>query len=142
MTSKVTHRAVPASGLPRLAAALMLWASVAAAQAESVNFVEPKDGDTVGTTFMVRLSVTGLKVTPAGDKTPKSGHHHILINQGPIPDGEEIPFTRRQIHLSKGQTEIELKLQPGTYKLTAQFGDGDHKSLGEKLSRTINVTVK
>jgi hypothetical protein len=130
------------SRLVRLGAPLLLCAGAALAQAQSVNFVEPKDGATVGTTFTVKLSVTGLKVAPAGDKTPNTGHHHILVNQDAIEAGEEIPFTRRHIHLSKGQTEIEITLQPGSYKLTAQFGDGDHKSLGPKLSRTISITVK
>lgn len=142
MTSNRTPHARFNRAWPRTGAALLLWTAALASQAQSVNFVEPKDGDTVGTTFMVKLAVTGLKVTPAGDKTPNSGHHHVLINQGPVASGEEIPFTRRHVHLSKGQTEIELKLQPGTYKLTAQFGDGDHKSMGESLSRTISITVK
>jgi hypothetical protein len=126
----------------RWIAPLLLCLAAAAAQAQTINIVEPKDGASVSTTFTVKLAVTGLKVVPAGDKTPNSGHHHILVNQDAIEAGEEIPFTRRHIHLSKGQTEIEITLQPGSYKLTAQFGDGDHKSLGPKLSRTISVTVK
>lgn len=142
MTSTQTPYARPAAGLARIGAALLLWGATTAVQAQSINFVEPKDGETVGTTFMVKLSAAGLRVVPAGEKAPNSGHHHILINQDPIAAGEEIPFTRRHIHLGKGQTEIELKLQPGTYRLTAQFGDGEHKSLGEKLSRTISITVK
>lgn len=129
-------------GFAKSGGAVLLWAAAAAAQAQSVDFVEPKDGDTVGTAFMVKLSVSGLTVAPAGDKAPGSGHHHVLINHDPVDSGEEIPFTRRHIHLSNGQTEIQLKLQPGSYKLTAQFGSGDHKSLGAKVSRTISVTVK
>ncbi len=81
-------------------------------------------------------------MVPAGDKSPQAGHHHILVNQDAIEAGEEIPFTRRHIHLSQGQTEIEIKLQPGTYKLTAQFGNTDHKSMGAKVARTISITVK
>ena len=128
--------------LIRYGAALLSCAAAGAVQAQSVSFVEPKDAATVGTTFTVKLAVADLTVAAAGDKTPNSGHHHILVNQDPIDAGEDIPFTRRHIHLSKGQTEIEIKLPAGSYRLTAQFGDGSHKSMGARLSRTISVTVK
>ena len=36
----------------------------------------------------------------------------------------------------------EVKLAPGTYKLTAQFANGAHQSYGAAMSRTITVTVK
>lgn len=140
---------MPASPRPtpprftRCAAALFLsCAAASAVHAQSVSFIEPKDAATVAPTFTVKLAVAGLTVAAAGEKAPNTGHHHILVNQDPIAAGEDIPFTRRHIHLSKGQSEIEITLPAGNYKLTAQFGDGSHKSLGAKLSRTISITVK
>ena len=121
---------------------LLLLACAGAALAQNVSFAEPKDGAAVGSTFKVRLDVKGLKLAPAGEAQAGSGHHHLLVNQEPVAAGEEIPFTRRHIHLNKGQSEIELTLPPGTYKLTAQAGDGTHKSLGPAYSQTITVTVK
>jgi hypothetical protein len=126
----------------RRLAALLLLAGAGAALAQNVSFAEPKDGATVGTTFKVRLDVKGLRLAPAGEAQAGAGHHHVLVNQEPVAAGEEIPFTRRHIHLNKGQSEIEITLQPGTYKLTAQAGDGTHKSLGSTYSQTITVTVK
>jgi hypothetical protein len=123
-------------------AALSMTALTGTAQNRAVSIVEPKDDATVSSPFKVRFDVRGMKVAPAGDETPNSGHHHLLINGDPIPKGEEIPFTRRNLHLSKAQTEIEVALQPGTYKLTAQFGDSSHKSLGPDFAHTITVKVR
>ena len=127
------------------AAAALVAGSVLPAAAQSgknVTIVEPKDGASVGSPFKVRLEVRGMKVAPAGDEAPGTGHHHLLINGDPLAKGEDIPFTRRFLHLSKGQTEIEVTLPAGTYKITAQFGDGGHKSLGPDFAHTINLTVR
>lgn len=113
-----------------------------AANAQNVRIVEPKDGGTVDGTFVVKLEVKGMKVGVAGADETGVGHHHILINHDVVAKGEEIPFTRRHIHLNKGQTESSVTLQPGAYKLTALFGNGLHKSLGPDFSHTINITVK
>jgi hypothetical protein len=113
-----------------------------AAPAQNVSILEPANGATVGTTFKVRFGVKGLEVAPAGDIVANSGHHHLLINLDSITAGESIPFTEQHMHFGKGQTEAEVKLAPGTYKLTAQFANGAHQSYGKPLSQTITVTVK
>ena len=117
-------------------------ASQMAAPAQNVSILEPADGATVGATFKVRFGVKGLEVAPAGDIVANSGHHHLLINLDALPAGESIPFTEKHMHFGKGQTEAEVKLTPGTYKLTAQFANGAHQSYGKPLSQTITVTVK
>lgn len=117
-------------------------ASQTTAPAQSVSILEPVNGATVGTTFKVRFGVKGLEVAPAGDIVANSGHHHLLVNLDSLPAGESIPFSEQHIHFGKGQTEAEVKLAPGTYKLTAQFANGAHQSYGKPLSQTISVTVK
>jgi hypothetical protein len=115
---------------------------VVARPMQSVSILEPADNATVGTTFKVRFGVKGLSVAPAGEIVANSGHHHLLINLDPIPSGESVPFTEKHMHFGQGQTEAEVKLAPGTYKLTAQFANGAHQSYGKPLSQTITVTVK
>ena len=117
-------------------------ASKPAEPAQQVRILEPANNATVGTTFKVRFGATGLEVAPAGDIVANSGHHHLLINLDAIAPGESIPFTEKHMHFGKGQTEAEIKLAPGTYKLTAQFANGAHQSYGKRLSDTITVTVK
>lgn len=111
--------------------------------AQSVSFVEPLEGAVVPSQFTIKFAVSGMEVRPAGDMTPNTGHFHLLINKDGKPPGESIPFLDQQeIHFSRGQTETPLFLLPGTHKLTLQFADGSHRSYGERMSQTINITVK
>jgi hypothetical protein len=110
----------------------------------AVEFLSPRDGDTINGPVMVKFGVKGMDVKPAGEEieNKRAGHHHVLVNQAPIKAGEAIPFTDQHIHFGKGQTEAELKLPPGRYRLTLQFANGAHVSYGESLSQTINIVVR
>jgi hypothetical protein len=110
--------------------------------AQGVYFVEPVNGATVTSPFMVKFGVKGMEVKPAGDQMANVGHHHLLINLESKPKGEIIPFDDAHIHFGKGQTETMVTLKPGTYKITMQFADGFHLSYGKDMSATMTVTVK
>ena len=110
--------------------------------AQAVMLLEPADGASVSSPFKVRFGIKGMSVAEAGEILANSGHHHLLVNQAPIAKGESVPFSDQHLHFGKGQTEAEVKLAPGTYKLTAQFANGAHQSYGAAMSRTITVTVK
>ena len=111
------------------------------ALAQSVDFVEPKNGATVTSPFKVVFNVAGMAVAPAGDMTAKTGHHHLLINAESIPEGVVIPMDETHKHFGKGQTETEVNLPPGKYRLTMQFANGSHQSYGPKLEKSIEITV-
>jgi Domain of unknown function (DUF4399) len=113
-----------------------------AAFAQSVEFVEPKNGATLTSPFKVVFAVKGMAVQPAGDMTANTGHHHLLINAENIPNGVVIPMDETHKHFGKGQTETEVSLPPGKYKLTMQFANGAHQSYGPQLSKSIDVVVK
>ena len=112
------------------------------AASQSVALLEPANGATVSSPFKVRFGVKGMTVLPAGDMSEGTGHHHLLIDQQPVPSGQVVPVTPQHIHFGKGQTETEVTLPPGTYKLTAQFANGAHQSYGPAMSQTITITVK
>jgi hypothetical protein len=112
------------------------------AAAKGVYFVSPQDGATVSSPFKVQFGVKGMTIKEAGDQITGTGHHHLLINLDSKPAGEIIPFDEKHIHFGKGQTEAEVKLPPGTYKLTMQFADGFHLSYGKEMSASMTVTVK
>ena len=131
-----------ALGLAAVAAAAIVAGCAATPPAAQVRIVEPADGATVAATFKVRFGLQGMTVAPAGDIVAGTGHHPLLINPTAIASGEVVPVTPQHIHYGKGQTEAEVKLAPGTYKLTAQFANGAHQSYGSALSHTITVTVK
>ena len=126
-----------------LIAALMLVACTSMQAADkSVSFVEPKDGATVTSPFKVVFAVKGMAVEPAGDIKADSGHHHLLIDLGPMPAGEAIPVDVTHLHFGKAQTDAEVTLPPGKYKLTMQYANGAHVSYGPAMAATINITVK
>ncbi|MGH8779004.1 DUF4399 domain-containing protein [Paraburkholderia sp.] len=119
-----------------------LLAISSVAHAEGVFFVTPKDGATVSNPVHVQFGVDGMKVMPAGTMTEGTGHHHLLIDGDPLPQGQVIPATDKSLHFGKGQTETDITLPPGDHTLTLQFGDGAHRSYGPEMSQTITVHVK
>lgn len=137
---------VPAQLLRRVAVAAVLTTATtvfaASAFAQSVSFVEPLDHATVHSPFKVKFAVSGMEVKPAGDMSPNTGHHHLLINAGSIPAGEAIPMDATHLHFGKGQTETEVTLPPGDYELTMQFANGAHVSYGPAMSKAIHIVVK
>lgn len=128
-----------AAGVSLLA---LLGCSTPGAPAQAVRLLAPLDGATVSSPFTVRFGIQGMAVAPAGDVLANSGHHHLVINAGPVAAGEPVPFDARHLHFGRGQTETELTLPPGTYTLTTQFANGAHQSYGPTMSQTITVTVK
>ncbi|MDQ2987622.1 MAG: DUF4399 domain-containing protein [Pseudomonadota bacterium] len=126
----------------QLIAAVAMSGIASLALAQSVRFLEPVDGATVGSPFKVRFAVDGMEVKPAGEMAANTGHHHLLINAEPVKQGESVPFDDQHLHFGKGQTEAEVKLAPGTYVLTMQFANGAHQSYGAPMSKSIKITVK
>jgi hypothetical protein len=130
-----------------LALALVTGAAAAADQAKKgpgkgVFFVEPKNGAVVGTEFKVVMGVKGMDIKPAGEMVENAGHHHLLIDTDPVDLGKVIPADDKHVHFGKGQTETTVKLAPGKHKLQLQFADGAHRSYGEAMRATVDVTVK
>jgi len=128
--------------MKKILAGIAIALVAGAAAAQSVDFTEPKDGAVVSSPFKVKFAVTGMEVKPAGTMDNNTGHHHLIINGDSMKVGESVPFDETHLHFGKGQTETEVKLPPGTYKLTMQFANGAHQSYGPGLSKSITVTVK
>jgi hypothetical protein len=126
----------------RAIAALAFGGISLGAAAQTVSFAEPADGAVVSSPFKVKFAVSGMEVKPAGEMAANTGHHHLIINGGSVKAGESVPFDEKHLHFGKGQTETEVTLPPGKYKLTMQFANGAHQSYGPGGSKTIEVTVK
>jgi Domain of unknown function (DUF4399) len=111
---------------------------------QQVFFVGIADGAVVRSPVNVKFGVSGLTVKPALEdiENKNAGHHHLLVNLDSLPEGQAIPFTDQHIHFGKGQTEADVILPPGRYKLTMQFANGAHVSYGKRLSQTITITVQ
>ena len=106
-----------------------------------VWFIEPKDGAQVTSPVKVVMGMKGMTIKASGKVGKGTGHHHIIINGGPMRKGLGIPTDDMHPHYGKGQTEASLKLAPGDYKLTMQFADGLHRSFGKRWAATISIKV-
>ena len=109
-----------------------------------VDFVKPQDGAKVSEEIALEFAVFGMEIKPAGTPLTEqtSGHHHLIIDGGPIAAGKPVPMNDTHIHFGKGQTTHTLKLAKGSHSLTLQFADGAHISYGPTMSKTISVTVE
>lgn len=118
-------------------------ATVALPAGAAVHFVWPQDESTVYGDFTAVFAVNDMTVTPAGEQVEDKtrGHHHIIVDGGPIPAGTVVPKDDTHIHFGKGQGQTKLSLAPGKHTLTLQFADGNHISYGPQLATTISVEV-
>ena len=112
----------------------------------AASFVSPSDGDTVSSPVEVELAAEGVELAPAGPAVAGEGHLHVMADIGCYETGENIPGpsdedeAEGRFHLGDGSDARELDLEPGTYELCVQLGDGLHIAYGE--TETITITVE
>lgn len=109
-----------------------------------VFFVKPADGAKLPEQFEVEFGVEGKQIEPAGatERNPEFGHHHLLIDTGPIADMEVVPKDETHLHYGDGATKATVKLAPGKHQLTMQLADGAHRSYGPDWAATITVEIE
>ncbi len=119
-------------------------AQLKAPQGAKVFIVSPKDGATVGQDVTVKFGAEGIAIKPAGDTTPNSGHHHLLIDAKELPPLDApIPADATHKHYGKGQTEDTIHLEPGTHTLQLDLGDAAHRQFDPPIvSEKITVHVE
>ena len=114
--------------------------------AAAASFVSPADGETVTSPFTVVLAADGITLTPAGVPAIGEGHLHVMVDIGCYQTGEFILGPSEQdeaagrFHLGDGSDSRQIALEPGTYQLCVQLGDGVHRAFG--ATQTITVTVE
>ena len=92
-----------------------------------VYFIEPKNGDVVSNTFTVKFGLSNFGIAPAGYDIPLTGHHHLLINVDLPEDlSQPIAADKNHIHFGLGQTEAEITLDKGAYRLRLLMGNYLH----------------
>ncbi len=104
------------------------------------------DGDVLKNPVRLFFNIVGdVKVAPAGDISPGTGHFHLLIDSTLTPEEMKtaIPADERHIHYGKGQTEATLTLPPGRHTLQLLLGDGNHVPHDPPIMTTpVTVTVE
>ncbi|MEM7138665.1 MAG: DUF4399 domain-containing protein [Myxococcota bacterium] len=108
-----------------------------------VFFKGPADGASVKSPVKLDFGLEGMTVVKAGDNTPGTGHHHLIVDADLPPMGAPIPSNENYIHFGDGSTSTELELAPGEHKLQLLLGDYAHIPHDPPVYSdvlTINVT--
>ena len=110
-----------------------------------LEIITPHQLEIVRGPVLVRFALSGMGIAPAGVNYPNSGHLHLLIDL-PLEEVDltkPLPFFLEVIHLSHGQTELTVDLEPGTYTLQAILTDLDHVSFDPPVvSEVITIYVR
>lgn len=117
-------------------------AKTPAPEGARVFFITPADGDSVSSPVSVEFGIEGMQVVRAGDDTPDSGHHHLLVDTA-LPDLDlPVPADRNHIHFGDASTATELALDPGQHTLQLLLGDHLHIPHDPPvMSERITITV-
>ncbi|MEY8204436.1 MAG: DUF4399 domain-containing protein [Bermanella sp.] len=106
-----------------------------------VSISYPKDGAVVQSPVVVKFSLEGMTLAPAGTGGPNSGHHHLIVD-GELPDLKK-PMGGEVQHFGKAQSETVLELAPGKHTLQLILGDKTHTPhMQPVFSKKITITVK
>jgi predicted small lipoprotein YifL len=140
--SRAAAEAAPAA-IPATEPAAEPLPRSSSAEGASVAIVSPRDGEIVSSPVKVVFELKGMTLAPAGDATPNSGHHHLLVDV-PVPDlGQPIPKDAQHLHFGQGQTEAEITLAPGSHTLQLVLGDSSHIPHNPPvISAPITITVQ
>ncbi len=110
----------------------------------AVAFANLEDGDVVPPGYIVRFSVSGMGIAPAGVAIENTGHFHLLIDLAELPamDGP-LPATPNILHFGKGQAETALDLPEGEHTLQLLLADYAHVPHDPPvLSEPVRITVE
>jgi hypothetical protein len=108
-----------------------------------VEILSPKNGDIVTSPVKVVFGLEGMTLAPAGDPTPNSGHHHLLVDVAAPDLALTIPKDAQHLHFGQGQSEAEVTLAPGQHTLQLLLGDTNHVPHNPPLiSAPITITVQ
>ena len=109
----------------------------------TVLITEPEDGAELPSgDVRVVLGAENITIVSAGDTSPNSGHHHLLLDVAIPAEGEAIPAGEPGfVHLGQAQTEYTFEgLAPGDYTLIAVIGDFAHRVFPQATD-TVRFTV-
>jgi len=118
--------------------------SAPAAPPAASHFLAPADGDTVGSEFVLRLGVTGVRAVPAdGMQRDGEGHHHVFVDADLTPADSVIPKTADIFHIGSGADSLRIAgLDPGRHRIITRFAYGNHLPMPGVATDTIWVTVE
>jgi len=120
-------------------------APASTAQTASVTILEPAEAaEVTGPAVTVRLTADGVRIVPAGDLTPGTGHHHLYLDADLTASDAPVPTVPGQVvHLGTGVSEHTFdSVAAGPHRLIAVVADGAHVPLQPWVVDTVTFTVR
>jgi hypothetical protein len=113
------------------------------AEGAMVAFANLSDGDVVQPSFVVRFTISGMGIAPAGSQIDNTGHFHLLIDLPDLPDlSQPLPVNEHIRHYGKGQTQTQLDLGEGQHTLQLLLADYAHVPHDPPvMSQVITIVV-
>ncbi|MDP2957657.1 MAG: DUF4399 domain-containing protein [Longimicrobiales bacterium] len=134
----------PAAEAPAAAPAT---ASPAAEPAPSptVTILEPVEGaEIAGPNVTVKLTAEGVRIVPAGEAVPGTGHHHLYLDADlTLPEAPVPSVPGEIIHLGTGVSAYMFEgVAPGPHRLIAVVANGLHVPFQPWVVDTVRFTVR
>jgi hypothetical protein len=97
-----------------------------------------------GPDVQVRLGADGIRIVPAGEVIPGTGHHHLYLDEDLGDPGVPVPtIPNRVIHLGTGADEYTFEDVPaGEHRLIAVVADGLHVPIQPWVVDTVRFVVR
>ena len=111
-----------------------------------VFFVYPQDGAEISVDVPLTLEFgsENFEISPVPEELETVrdgvGHYHFGFDTECLPVGEIIPQSEPWVHFGDGSNTFDLPLAPGTYQLSVQAADDEHRTL-EGLCETISIEI-
>jgi hypothetical protein len=110
-----------------------------------IELIAPHHLEIVRGPVVARFTLSGMGIAPAGVNYPNTGHIHLLIDL-PLEEidlAKPLPFFLEVIHLSHGETEVTVDLEPGTHTLQAILTDHEHVAFDPLVvSEVVTIYVR
>jgi hypothetical protein len=107
-----------------------------------VYIISPANGETISQKVTVKFGLQGMGIAPAGFEKPKTGHHHLMIDNKKLPAFDK-PMGSDVTHFGGGQTEKTIELSKGEHTLQLILGNHLHIPHNPPVvSKKITVFVK
>jgi hypothetical protein len=113
------------------------------AEGAAIAFSNLSDGDVIPPEFVVRFTISGMGIAPAGAHIENTGHYHLLIDLAELPDFDRpLPANEHVLHFGKGQTQTTLDLAEGEHTLQLLLADHAHVPHDPPvMSKAITIVV-
>lgn len=104
------------------------WLAASPKYEAQAYFTNLSNDAKVQSPFVARFGMSFWGIAPAGQDSPLTGHHHLLIDQAlPLDIQAPLPFSERYVHFGKGQMEAVVTLPPGRHTLRLLLADHKHR---------------